>query len=214
MADTQYTGWLGLGTHQTEANTHNFVAEQALGMVGTVRLVKVSAIRNGGGGAIAKPGIVDCIPLTNQTDGEGNQQQHSTVFGLQYVRYQCGSNAVIMDPQVGDIGIALVCDRDISANVANPGQQVSPNSYRRFNLSDGIYLGGILGPVPTQYLTFASTGVTLADANGNKVTLKSGTLSVDPGSGQVYLGGDGSTGSYSPVQTVAGPSINVKARFA
>src|SRR6516225_1447265 len=40
-----------------------------------------------------------------------------------------------------------------------------------------------------------------------------GTIYHDPGSGKVYLGGDGKKGTYALVATVKGPSINVLARI-
>ena len=52
----------------------------------------------------------------------------------------------------------------------------------------------------------AKTGVVEVRSQDNKITVK-------PGDGQmVYLGGDGTDGSYGFVQTDAGTSINVKAR--
>jgi phage gp45-like len=54
----------------------------------------------------------------------------------------------------------------------------------------------------------AKTGAVEVRAQADKVTVK-------PGDGQfVYLGGDGSDGGYALVQTVSGPSINVKARIS
>lgn len=53
----------------------------------------------------------------------------------------------------------------------------------------------------------AKTGGVEIRAQDNKVTVK-------PGGGQmVFLGGDGADGSYDFVQTVSGPSINVKAKI-
>lgn len=58
-----------------------------------------------------------------------------------------------------------------------------------------------------------SAGVTITDLSGNVVSTSASKITVKP-AGTVYLGGDGSTGSYDFVQTVSGPSINVKARYA
>jgi len=57
---------------------------------------------------------------------------------------------------------------------------------------------------------------TVYDANKNHINLKSDRIAVDPSSTSriVYLGGDGTTGTYAFVQTVSGPSINVKARIS
>jgi hypothetical protein len=45
-------------------------------------------------------------------------------------------------------------------------------------LADGVYLGGILGPVPTQSLAFTPTGVTITDKNGNKIDMKAGSIDI------------------------------------
>lgn len=57
---------------------------------------------------------------------------------------------------------------------------------------------------------------TVYDANKNHINLKSDRIAVDPSTTTriVYLGGDGTTGTYAFVQTVTGPSINVKARIS
>ncbi|WP_164635044.1 phage baseplate assembly protein [Rhodopseudomonas sp. BR0G17] len=53
----------------------------------------------------------------------------------------------------------------------------------------------------------AKTGVVEVWSQDDKVTVK-------PGDGKlVYLGGDGTDGTYDFVSTVSGPSINVKARI-
>lgn len=58
-----------------------------------------------------------------------------------------------------------------------------------------------------------ATGVKITDSNGNIVQTMSGKIVVKPASGSlVYLGGDGTDGSYDFVSTVSGPSINVKAK--
>lgn len=72
-----------------------------------------------------------------------------------------GSYGVIIDPQPGDIGVAVFASRDIS-NVKSTQAQAVPGSGRRFDYSDGIYLGTVLSAAaPTQYLQFNSDGVTL-----------------------------------------------------
>ena len=50
-------------------------------------------------------------------------------------------------------------------------------------------------------------------SNGIVVKASEGAIVVSPGDGQnLYLGGDGTDGSYSPVRTAAGFSINVFAK--
>src|SRR5262249_24754419 len=146
-----------------------FIVQQMLALARTAIPVKIVDATNTGG--LSPVGFVDVMPLVNQVDGVGNQTPHGTVFGLPYLRLQGGSNAVIMDPQVGDIGIAVVADRDISAVKSSKGQ-ANPGSRRRFSLADGIYIGGILNGTPKQYITFTSAGVKMADGNGNIIEMK------------------------------------------
>lgn len=208
-------GQLGITGAGSDFNQHSFLVKQALNRVSTMKIVKVTKVKQGAG-ALATTGTVDVLPLVNQTDGVGNSTKHGTVFSLQYIRVQGGKNAVIMDPEVGDIGLAIVSDRDTSAVIKKKGQ-ANPGSRRRFDISDGVYLGGILNGVPEQYIRFTSTGVIIADKNENIVTLQSGSnaITVKPKDGSnVILGGDGSTGTYAYVSTVSGPSTNVKARIS
>lgn len=51
-------------------------------------------------------------------------------------------------------------------------------------------------------------------ADGLAIHAKEGKVYVKPASGQnVYLGGDGSDGTYAKVETVSGPAMNVYARI-
>ena len=219
MSDFGYSQ-LEPGDTASRYGTLAFMINQILGRVRTVCLVKVVAV-NGGGSAPV--GTVDVQPITNMTDGVGNSQQHGTVHGMPYFRVQGGANAIIVDPVVGDVGVAVIADRDISSNKANKGI-ANPGSNRRFDLADGIYLGGVLNGTPDQYLAFTADGLQLLDKNGNQltqgpggnnftgpVTAAGGALDIaaggkgflggQPAPGQITIGQPG--GSYAP-QTVSG----------
>jgi hypothetical protein len=92
--------------------------------------------------------------------------QHGTTYHLPYMRVQGGKNAFICDPAVGDIGFAVICDRDIST-VKNTKAAANPATSRRFSISDGLYVGGVLNDTPEQYIQFTDTGITIADKNNN-----------------------------------------------
>lgn len=139
-------------------NELQFVIAQMLGRIETVMPVKVQACTNSGG--ISPVGFVDVVPLVNQTDGKGRSVEHGTVYHLPYFRVQGGINAVIIDPQPGDIGMAAICSRDVSAVKASKGK-ANPGSKRRFSFADGMYFGGFLNGTPTQYVQFSSTGITI-----------------------------------------------------
>jgi hypothetical protein len=145
-------------SHGSDLNAMAFVFQMMMGKVRTAMLVKVKAVTNSGG--VSPVGTVDVQPMVNQVDGAGKAVAHGTIYEIPYFRIQGGSSAVILDPQVGDIGVAIFADRDISAikvskAVSNPG------SYRRFDMADGLYMGGFLNGTPSQYVQFSSAGIKL-----------------------------------------------------
>jgi hypothetical protein len=135
-----------------------FLIQAFMATVRTTTLVKVVAVTNAGD--VAPVGTVDVQPLVNQTDGAGNITPLPVLYGLPYLRIQGGTNAVILDPQVGDIGVAVFGDRDLSAVIATKAQAV-PGSRRRHSLADGLYLGGMLNGTPQQYVRFTASGITV-----------------------------------------------------
>ncbi len=153
-------------------NNLRFMIQQMLAKVQTATLVKVVACSNSGG--VSPVGTVDAQILVNQINSTGNSTPHVTMYGLPYLRIQGGSNAVILDPVAGDIGIAVFASRDIS-NVVSTKAQANPGSYRMHDFSDGMYLGGLLNGTPTQYLQFSGSGINIVSpaisANNGGTTL-------------------------------------------
>lgn len=168
MTSTPYYGQQQLHDDTSDHNVTDFHIRQLLGRVRTGVPVIVKAVHGGG---VDKPPTVDVQPAVNQIDGQGNKTAHGIINGVAVLRVQGGSWAIIADPQVGDVGYMLVADRDISALKANGGAVSNPGSYRRHNLSDGVYIGAMLAPMPTQYVEFTSTGITIKDKNGNTIVM-------------------------------------------
>ena len=159
MADTQDNAYLGAENPTTATSDYaaqSFLVWQILRSISGAKLVQVQAVTNNGG--VSPVGFVDVAPLVNQLDGSNQAMPHGTVYHLPYFRLQGGANAVIIDPQVGDIGVAIVEDRDISSVKANKAQ-ANPGSKRIFDLADGLYLGGFLNGVPNQYFQFSAAGI-------------------------------------------------------
>ena len=117
----------------------------------TATVVKVIACSNDGG--VSPVGTVDVQILVNQISGQKVATPHVTMYGLPYLRIQGGVNAVIIDPQPGDIGIAVFVSRDLT--------NVKSTKAQAHDFADGMYLGGLLNGVPTQYVQFGSGGVTI-----------------------------------------------------
>jgi hypothetical protein len=173
---------------------HALMMRNLLNRISTAMPVMVQAVSSPGG--LNPVGFVDVLPLVNQLDGNGQLTPHVTVYHLPYFRLQGGANAVIIDPQANDIGLVVFASHDISSVKATK-KQSNPGSRRRYNMADGIYIGGILNGTPTQYVLFDSTGITLVsptaimlqapnvtlDSSGNlatkgEITAKTGASSV------------------------------------
>jgi hypothetical protein len=156
------------------ANEIDFAVRQILARVHTTTLVKVVAVNAPIG--LAGMGSVDVQPLVNLVDGAGNATPQGTIYELLYFRMQGGTNAIIMDPAVGDIGMAGFCSRDISSVKANKAPS-NPGSFRRFSMSDGIFFGGMLNGVPSQYIILNSSGVQVVSPTA--ITLTAPTITLD-----------------------------------
>lgn len=158
----------------SEYNAMVFIINSVLAGMQTASLVKVLACTNDGG--VSAVGTVDVQVLTNLQTANGVAIEHPTIYGVPYFRIQGGVNAVIIDPKPGDTGAAVFCSRDISSVVAAKAQ-ANPGSARRFDWSDGLYFGGMLNGVPTQYVQFTDEGITVVSPM--KVTVQSPNNLVD-----------------------------------
>jgi hypothetical protein len=153
-----YTGYLDPQTLGDDFLATSFLVTQIINKLATTALVKVSAVTNAGG--VSPVGTLDVIPMVHQVDGEGNPTEHAVIHNVPYFRLQGGTDAIILDPKVGDIGIALFCSRDISAVKRTKSPQL-PASARKFAWSDALYIGGVLNGSPTQFVQFESGGITV-----------------------------------------------------
>lgn len=139
-----------------EFNNMSFLVQQALAKMQTATLVRIESCTNNG--ELSPVGFVDVTPLVNQLDGNGNPTPHVTIYNIPYFRLQGGANAIIIDPVPGDIGVCVFASRDIS-KVKSTKKQANPGSYRQYSFSDGMYLGGMLNGIPTQYVQFNAAGI-------------------------------------------------------
>ena len=93
---------------------------------------------------------------------------------------------MILDPQVGDIGVCVFASRDISAvkaapqaaadNAASGRGGANPGSARTFNFADGLYLGGVLNGVPEQFVQFHAAGIRVFSPT--KITLEAPLIEI------------------------------------
>ena len=196
MANPQgsgYAGQLGISSSVGDYNKHYFLVQRALGRVRTNQIVQVVAADSNG--QVAPAGFLNVTILINQIDGIGNASPHGTIYQVPYLRLQGGTNAVIMDPQVGDIGWAGFADRDISAvvrsrissafsSLGNVVNRFNPGSRRKFDPADGVWIGGMLNGTPTQYVAFSPAGISVVSPNAitmaaPTITLTAPTITMD-----------------------------------
>ena len=166
------------GSTAGQFNAWTFFVQRMLAKIRTVDLVQVVSCSNSGG--VTAVGTVAVQVLVNQMTGNRVGVPHSTIYNLPYFRIQGGANAVIIDPNQGDIGLAAFCARDISA-VKKAKAPANPGSYRLFDWADGLYLGGFLNGVPTQYVQFNSGGMSLVSPTS--ITLQAPTVTITASSG-------------------------------
>jgi Phage protein Gp138 N-terminal domain len=192
MSDTSNIGYglLDPTDFAGDYNSLSFIIQQALGAVRTMVPVKVLSIAGGG---VGPPPVVSVQPLVKMVDGVGNATSHGQIFNIPVFRYQGQYGAIIIDPKVGDVGMLVVADRDISSVQATNGQESTPGSWRTHDLADGIFIGGLFGGTPTAYVWFSANGVTISDANGNTIAMSAMGIAMTAVavtiSGNLQLGG-------------------------
>lgn len=150
----------------------------------TVNIVQVVGVKNIN--ILGEIGTCEIRPLTMLVDGANNTYERGVISEVPYFRFQGGKNAVICDPSIGDIGLALFCERDITM-VKSTKKASKPNTKRQNDLNDAVYLGGFLNGAPEQYIHFVENGINIKSkgdininglkisANG-KIKLTNGTI--------------------------------------
>ena len=186
---TDYPGTLRLDSQTADFNAHQFMIDQGLSKISHATLVQVTNVSTKG--EVGPVGTISMVPLAKMQDAMGNVHAHGELHNIPYFRMQGGKDkAIIMDPKVGDIGIAIFADRDISAvkknNAAWDGTkkvtdaQSPPGSFRQHDMADGMFFGCTLGGKPTSYVQFQDDGtivfspddgVTLVTVKAGKITL-------------------------------------------
>lgn len=165
---------------------------------------KVVAVQAGGTGPV---GTVSIQPLVMQVTGNRKTYAHGVIPNVPYLRWQGGPNAVIIDPAIGDIGMAAFCSRDISA-VKNARAQAQPGSDRHHSFSDAMYLGGALNGAPTRYIQFTDSGIVIVGAGTIQTT---GTDITSTASGAHTIQGASATMAASGAAAVQGSSVSLGA---
>ena len=193
MSNSGYQGTLTELTGRGDFNQLSFVIQQIMNKANHATLVQVVGVAAGNIGPV---GTVNVTPLVNMVDGQGNAIPHGIIYTLPYLRLQGGQNAIIIDPQVNDIGLCVFADQDISTVKATLAAAI-PATHRRNDWADGLYIGGMLNGTPTQYIEFSNTGINVVTP-GDLVMTVSGNL----------------TANVTGTATIAAPTVDINASSA
>ena len=143
-----------------------FVRIQIENRVNTVDIVRVITVNT-------ELGTVDVLPIIKDVTPDKVPIEEVPIYGLRYIRWQAGTDAIKIDPKVGDVGIILTCKKDTSAVQAG-----LVGSDSKYNPSDSIYLGGIFGlNLPaTQFIEFKENAINITGTG--TITIEAPTVEV------------------------------------
>ena len=190
MAEQVVKGQKKPNTAGSEYNALQFMMQQAMNNISTAIPVQVQAV-NGL--------FVDVLPLVSSVDGYGQAVEPTTLFHLPVFRYHAGVAAIILDPVVGDKGLAVFAQADSSNVQTGTNTPQQPGSFRKHSMSDGFYIGGFHNAAPSVYIEIKQDG-TIQIVAPTSVTVTSpkvdfsGNVSM---SGSVNVTGDCTIGGIS-----------------
>ena len=169
-----------------------FMVEQLVNKINTAELVKVIAVDE-------EKKQIDVIPIVAKPDSEGQRIEPAPIYGVKYIEWQYGTNAIIATPVINDIGLLVVCTKDVSSIESG-----LVGSYRRYNLADGIYFGGLFGfnQAPTQFIKFDENGIEITSPTA--LTVNASTMTVNAQTSATVIAGE--TATISAQSVVLGSS--------
>lgn len=150
-----------------------FIIQRLIRRIHTATPVKVLAVHVLSDFA----GTVDVQPLILDQDTNGTVIAQTPAYGLPYLRLQGGTSAILLDPVVGDIGLAVFGERDTTNVVKTRAEGAAPTD-RTYSSADGFYLGGFLNAAPTQWVKFFGSGGIDIHAEGDLTMSATGNLSM------------------------------------
>ena len=176
--DTTRTSNRRLNSSASEYNALSFMMEQMINnSINTAIPVRVDSCTKPGRNGAA--GYVSATPLVMQSGADGNALPMVSLPQLPFFRLQCGTAAIVMDPQPGDIGLAVFCQQDTSNVGEGTAEPVQAGSFRSCDMSDGFYLGGFYGKKPTTFIELDPDGKEITIKTETKVTLEAETVRVN-----------------------------------
>ena len=181
-------------------------------VVSTSLPVVVTAVERKGEEAGA--GYVTVKPLLQPRNNSGDGLEVTTIPKLPYFRLQHGKAAIICDPKVGDIGLAVVAKQDIS-NINGSTTPKVPATYRKFDPSDSFYIGGFWGKAPEVFIHLEDEG-TIKIKAPTKISMEAPECEVNAStsftvnSAQINLNGPISGGGSGGADATFTGDVNAK----
>lgn len=181
-------------------------------VVSTSLPVVVTAVERKGEEAGA--GYVTVKPLLQPRSNSGDGLEVTTIPKLPYFRLQHGKAAIICDPKVGDIGLAVVAKQDIS-NINGSTTPKVPATYRKFDPSDSFYIGGFWGKAPEVFIHLEDEG-TIKIKAPTKISMEAPECEVNAStsftvnSSQINLNGPISGGGSGGADATFTGDVNAK----
>lgn len=207
--DTTRTSNRKLNSGASEYNALSFMMEQMIkGMINTAIPVRVDSCTKPGVGGAA--GYVSATPLVQQRGADGNALMPVSLPQLPFFRLQCGTAAVVIDPQPGDIGLAICSQQDSSNVQAGTSGPVQAGSFRCFDLSDSFYVGGFLNQAPTTYIHLDPEKGEITIKSPTKITLESQTIELK---GALQMGNTAGSGSGDTINLTGNIQATGSATF-
>lgn len=190
--DTTRTSNRRLNSGASEYNAISFLVEQAIkGMVNTAIPVRVDSCTKPGVGGAA--GYVSATPLVMQRGADGKSLAPVSLPQLPFYRVQAGTAAVVLDPQPGDIGLAVFSQQDASNIKEGTSEPVQAGSFRAFDMSDGFYCCSVLGAgAPTTFVHLDPEKGEVTVKAPTKITLDAPTIELK---GSLQMGNSAGSGT-------------------
>lgn len=121
-----------------------------LAKINTGEIVEITAVDSSGDGPV---GFVSVKPLLYRIGSDNNNIELGEIHNVPYYRVQGGANAVICDPEIGDIGYCGFASRDTSL-LKRARAPVGPNVNRFSDLSDAFLISTWSKKTAVQYIWF------------------------------------------------------------
>lgn len=119
---------------------------------------------------------VDVTPLVTQLSANNEAIDHAIIHDISYFRYQSSKAAVIITPSIGDKGLCVYAQNDVTG-VKSAKKKAPPTSRRTFDYSDGCFIGLIatMADEPICFIEINDDKIYMENIN-SKVTINSSDI--------------------------------------